>query len=98
MPIERIELTEREAEFIRESVEGGAYHDASEVLRAGLHLLAERKDELQAALQAGLDDIAAGRYIELTSREAIDALGEEVCREGMARLAQESDDPPARSE
>lgn len=57
-----ISLTEQLKRFISEQVESGAYHSASEVVRDGLRLLAERRKTeelklvaLRAALREGID-------------------------------------------
>lgn len=57
-----ISLTEQLVRFISEQVESGAYQSASEVVRDGLRLLAERRKTeelklaaLRAAIREGLD-------------------------------------------
>ena len=50
--------------FIAKLVESGRYNSKSEVLREGVRLVQEREArfrELDAKIQAGLDDFAAGR-------------------------------------
>ena len=49
MPAESINLTEKQAQFIRQSIDEGRYCDPSEVVRAGLRLLEqhERQDKLK---------------------------------------------------
>lgn len=73
-----IDLPEEQAQFIREIVASGRYPDETAVVRAALELLEreeeayrENLEELRAEVQKGLDDIEAGRYIELNSREEI---------------------------
>lgn len=58
--------------FIDEQVESGAYQNASEVVRAGLRLLKEQRDEhqaklarLRAALNEGLESLERGEGIEV---------------------------------
>lgn len=65
----RITLTETLGGFVEERVASGQFRDASEVIDAGLELLRSRAEReqrkrarLQALIQAGLDDLEAGRY------------------------------------
>ena len=62
MMAENINLTQDDTDFIRRSVEGGDYQDASAVVRAGLRLLEAsqsekraREAELRAMLEKALD-------------------------------------------
>ncbi|MBL7647242.1 MAG: type II toxin-antitoxin system ParD family antitoxin [Candidatus Hydrogenedentes bacterium] len=94
MATETLHLTDEQAEVIRQMVANGSYGDASHVVDEALRLLVARQDDeeaeldvLRAELQRGFDDIEAGRYIELNSREDIDALGQRVIRRGLERLA-----------
>jgi len=62
MPIRNVGLTEHKAALIEKLVAGGRYQNASE----GLRLKA-----LQAAVQVGLADSAAGRYNDFNSSESL---------------------------
>ena len=62
MPIRNVGLTEHQAALIEKLVAGGRYQNASE----GLRLTA-----LQAAVQVGLADSAAGRYTDFNSSESL---------------------------
>ncbi len=74
MPTRNVVITDHQAKLIDRLVASGRYQNASEVLRAGLRLL-ERDDAdheaklaaLRAAVQVGVDDIEAGRYLEFGS-------------------------------
>ena len=58
------ELGENLEKVVADLVENGRYNSKSEVLREGVRLVQEREArfrELEAKLQAGMDDIAAGR-------------------------------------
>ncbi|MBX3176297.1 MAG: type II toxin-antitoxin system ParD family antitoxin [Candidatus Hydrogenedentes bacterium] len=95
MTTQTIDLPEEQAQFIREIVASGRYPDETAVVRAALQLLEreeeayrENLEELRAEVRKGLDDIEAGRYIELSSREEIAAFGREISRRGMERLAE----------
>ncbi|WDA39049.1 MULTISPECIES: type II toxin-antitoxin system ParD family antitoxin [Sphingobium] len=69
-------------------VRSGRYQNASEVLREGLRLVEQRTAEdaarleaLKKAVAAGWDDIAAGRYADITEEglgDFIGALGEQA--------------------
>ena len=58
------ELGETLEKVVADLVENGRYNSKSEVLREGVRLVQEREArlrELKAKLQAGMDDIEAGR-------------------------------------
>lgn len=66
-----VSLTPQLDRFVREQVASGKYASSSEVVRAGLRLLAEQEEERahrQAALkrfvQEGLDDLESGKVVE----------------------------------
>ena len=76
MPTRNVVVTDRQAEMIDRLVKSGKYQNASEVLRAGLRLIEQRDaaDEamliaLRQAVQVGIDDIEAGRYVDFESDE-----------------------------
>lgn len=80
------ELGETLEKVVADLVENGRYNSKSEVLREGVRLVQEREarfQELAAKLQAGQDDIDAGRmhpaeevFAEL--RELIDAVAKKA--------------------
>ncbi len=64
-----ISLTEPLDRFIDDRVGSGDYQNASEVVRAALRLLKRQSDNdgqtlahLRAAIQAGIEDVEAGRF------------------------------------
>ena len=76
MSTRNVSLTDQLDSFVEDRVKSGDYQNASEVVRAGLRLLkaqtdreARKLERLRAAVQVGLDDIAAGRF------EVVDDLG-----------------------
>lgn len=78
MPTRNVVLTEHQAALVEALVAGGRYQNASEVLREGLRLVEQRESEdslrlvtLQAAVQVGLADSAAGRYTDFHSLESL---------------------------
>lgn len=78
MSTRNVVLTPHHEALIERLVTSGRYQNASEVLRAGLREL-ERQDgeyeaklaALRAAVQLGIDDIEAGRYVTLRGANEI---------------------------
>jgi antitoxin ParD1/3/4 len=96
MPTRNVNLTDHFDKFIAKRVKSGRFSNASEVVREGLRLLEQREAEekarlkwLQEAAQVGIDDMEAGRYTTLRSREDIEdfmrGIHEEVAREMNAK-------------
>lgn len=86
MATRNINLTEALDRFVAELVASGQYQNASEVVRAGLRALkaeeetrARKLEALRAAIQEGLDDVAAGRVEDVGDFSAwLDGLDAEV--------------------
>lgn len=86
-----ITLTPELERFVKEKLEGGAYHSANDVVREGLQLLRERDeiearklDDLRRAIAEGIEQADSGRlspFDEETLRQ--------VQAEGRERLAAE---------
>jgi antitoxin ParD1/3/4 len=64
-----ISLTVELDQFVKQQVESGMYHSASEVIRDGLRLLREREqlrqirlEELRKQLAIGLEQLERGEY------------------------------------
>ncbi len=55
--------------LVAEQIRQGTYNSPDEVLRDALRALAERNDEV-AAIQAGIEDMEAGRVIPLREADA----------------------------
>lgn len=94
METQAIELSEQESAFVRRCVLEGRYKDANEVVVAGLRLLEEREEEerlhlerLRAEVKKGMDDLEAGRYIEINGPEELGLVFDEVKRRVAARAA-----------
>jgi antitoxin ParD1/3/4 len=92
MPTRNVNLTDYFDRFIEAGVTSGRFSNASEVVREGLRLLAQREREdqakiewLRAAAKEGFDDIERGDYATLRSdrdiADLIDRLGEEAAAE-----------------
>lgn len=69
-----VSVTPQLDRFVKEQVASGKYASSSEVVRAGLRLLADQEEERthrQAALkrfvQDGLDDLRSGKVVEAKS-------------------------------
>ena len=81
----KVELNPAFEKLVQEKVESGLYRDADEVVRDALRLLdrqiridEEKLEALRSAIQLGVDDVEAGRYIEISSEEELDALFESL--------------------
>lgn len=79
----KIELNDAFEKLVREKVESGLYRDAEEVVRDALRLLdrqiridEEKLAALRESIEAARADVAAGNYIEINSREELDAFFE----------------------
>lgn len=78
MPTRNVVLTDHQARFVEELVTAGSYQNASEVLREGLRLVERQVSEdairlvaLREAVQVGLADIEAGRFMSFDSPLAL---------------------------
>lgn len=95
MPTRNVVLTDHQAELVDTLVRTGRYQNASEVLREGLRLVeqhaaedAARLEALKKAAETGWNDIAAGRYADVTDEgldDFIGALGEQAADRLRAR-------------
>ncbi len=72
MPTRNISLTPEHDDFIAEIVEAGDYQNASEAVRDALRALQQRRREdalkleaLRVQIQAGVDALARGDFIEI---------------------------------
>jgi len=78
MPTQNVNLSDKQARFIRQSVGGGDYRNASEVVRAALRLLELREREDKLKLQVlrrmakdAFADIDAGKF-EIVGPDGLD--------------------------
>jgi len=75
-----VSLTPTLENFVRETVATGLYNNASEVMREALRLLRDReikRQELFKALDAGYEDVKAGRTAKFTP-ELVHKIADEV--------------------
>jgi antitoxin ParD1/3/4 len=85
MPTKNVNLSERQDRFIRQTVKGGQYRNASEVVRAGLRLLEQQQAEARLKLVRltrlatdAFDAIDRGEHVTVAVEEVdafLDALG-----------------------
>lgn len=81
MPSANVSLSEQQAEFIRQSIDGGRFQNASEVVRAGLHLLKLQTEQdkiklehLRRMAKEGFDDIDRGDFDVITQDTLVEFL------------------------
>ncbi len=85
MATRNVSLTEMLDAYVEDRVRSGSFQNASEVVRDALRLHKARADEeahkaerFKRLTQAGLDDVEAGRYVDLDWDELdnwLDGLG-----------------------
>jgi antitoxin ParD1/3/4 len=78
MPTQNVNLSEQQAKFIRKSIDGGRYRNASEVVRAALRDLEQTEREnalklrtLRRLAKQAFDDIDRGEF-ELVEPSQLD--------------------------
>ena len=86
-----IELSDEQQQFVRQEIASGRYDDETALLDDALELLRQRKawtERVQAGVEQGREDIAAGRYFEVNTPEDAQKLREEISRRAAERRAQ----------
>lgn len=88
MPTRNINLTDHYDGFVAGELDTGHYNNASEVIRAGLHLLEKQKQEDEAKLEAlrrealvGLEAYERGDYTALDTDEAFDKFFDDIAED-----------------
>ena len=78
MPTRNVVLSDHQAAFVAGLVASGRYQNASEVMREGLRLVEREETEaeirlkaMREAADAGVADVAAGRYRAFDAAEAL---------------------------
>ena len=78
MPTRNVVLTDQQSQLVDDFVREGRYQNASEVLREGLRLLADRRarqeadlDDIRSGVLRGLDQADAGDFAAGTGEEAV---------------------------
>ena len=89
MPTRNVVLSDHQATLVARLVASGRYQNSSEVMREGLRLVERQETEeeirlkaMREAADAGVADIAAGRFRAFDSTEAL--------RESLSALAAET--------
>ena len=97
MPTRNVVLTDHQAALIAKLVTSGRYQNASEVMREGLRLVErqEMEDEfrlkiMREAAEAGIADIAAGRF---RAFDAADSLQDHLSSLAAEALGNSSSNP-----
>jgi antitoxin ParD1/3/4 len=77
MPTANVSLSAQHASFIRQAIDDGRFQNASEVVRAGLHLLKQQAEHddvklahLRRLAREGFDDVDRGDY-ELLTKDSL---------------------------
>jgi len=85
MPTRNINLTDHFDKFVDKQIASGEYQNASEVLRAGLQLLMDRKRREKKKLQVlrrlaaeGFNEIDQGGGIDFDSEKELDHLMDKI--------------------
>ena len=80
MPTQNVNLTPQLEGFVKSQVSSGFFNNASEVHRAALSEMARREEERQLRMERlrleakrGLDDIANGRFQEISGADGMAA-------------------------
>ena len=94
MPSRNISLTDHFDGFVERSIRAGRFANASEVVRAGLHLLERREREeeerraaLKAAATEGFGALDQGDHVLLEGEQALRRTLREVGRAARAGIA-----------
>jgi antitoxin ParD1/3/4 len=76
MPTRNISLTPEQDAFVEKVVQDGEYQNASEAVRDALRVLQQRRREdalklkaLRAQLQAGVEALERGEFVEIDDRD-----------------------------
>jgi putative addiction module CopG family antidote len=92
-----IELTDEQMSVVEAQLKSGRYETVSDVIQDGLRLVVETEDDcaeesdwLFEAAKPGVEDIEAGRFVTLRSREEIRRFLEDVRAGVHAELEAES--------
>lgn len=98
MPTRNVVLTEPQADLVARLVTSGRYQNASEVMREGLRLVERREAEeavrrkaMREAANAGIADIAAGRFRAFDSAATLEEHLSALSEMALADLSSNAD-------
>ena len=101
MPTRNVVLTERQADLVARLVTSGRYQNASEVMREGLRLVERQEAEdkirltaLREAAEAGIADIAAGRFRTFDAADSVEKHLSALSERALADLTSDADTGP----
>jgi antitoxin ParD1/3/4 len=80
-----ISLSKEQEQLIKQQLATGQFASEGEVLNEALSLLQRRGEALQklrAEIQAGLDDLDAGRYTTITNADEAKTFADDIKRRG----------------
>lgn len=83
-----ITLTDELEELINEKIKSGAYKSADEVLMESLRLLKAKEEGMEALrreIMRGVEDIDQGQFTAYTTDAELEALSDEIIRQGQER-------------
>ena len=96
MPVQEIELTPKLSAFVEAQVSEGNYANPSEVLSTALEAMAriekehaEKTARFHSEIQKGVDDMKAGRYTTISSKEELREMLDGCYERAMERLRNE---------
>ena len=85
MPTRNVNLTERYDRFVKDQVRAGRFRNASEVMRAGLHLLEQQTREEREKL-ALLRKLATEAFAQIDQGQGIKIEGEKELAEFIHKI------------
>ena len=98
MPTRNVVLTKHQAELVAKLVASGRYRNASEVMRQGLRLVERQEAEdairlkaMREAAEAGIADIAAGRFRTFDAADALEEHLFALSGQALAGLSSDTD-------
>ena len=102
MPTQNVNLTDTLDAFVKAQVSMGHYNNASEVHRSALAAMARLDEErqlrmalLRREVQLGMNDLDAGRSIEINSAEGLAAMLDGCLENSLQKLAAQNAEPRA---
>ncbi|HEV3138768.1 MAG TPA: type II toxin-antitoxin system ParD family antitoxin, partial [Pirellulales bacterium] len=95
MPTRNVNLTDRFDQFVEEQIRAGRFRNASEVMRAGLHLLEQQTREEQQKL-ALLRSLASEAFDQLDQGGGIEINGQRQLAKFIGKIGTRAAKPARR--